>query len=77
MCGHRYVLFDNMTRDQMKRMEQVEQLILLVNAVSNKNSGKPYIVDNLKHTEMVFLLCFCYYLLITKKQIPNIVIQST
>ncbi|GJW29551.1 putative AIG1-type guanine nucleotide-binding (G) domain-containing protein [Tanacetum coccineum] len=42
LCGGRCVLFDNRTRDQTKKTEQVQELLSLVNIVLAKNNGKPY-----------------------------------
>ncbi|KAJ0746150.1 putative AIG1-type guanine nucleotide-binding (G) domain-containing protein [Helianthus annuus] len=42
LCGDRCVLFDNRTKDQRKKMQQVQELLSLVNLVLTKNNGKPY-----------------------------------
>ncbi|XP_050377148.1 immune-associated nucleotide-binding protein 9 [Argentina anserina] len=42
LCGNRCLLFDNKTKDESKRVEQVQQLLSLVNSVIAKNGGKPY-----------------------------------
>ncbi|KAJ9567023.1 hypothetical protein OSB04_002989 [Centaurea solstitialis] len=42
MCGGRCVVFDNRTKDQMKKENQVHELLSLVNMVLAKNNGKPY-----------------------------------
>ncbi|KAK8489716.1 hypothetical protein V6N13_093079 [Hibiscus sabdariffa] len=42
LCGNRYVLFDNKTMDETKRMEQVQHLLALVNKVTEQNGGQPY-----------------------------------
>ncbi|KAK4413394.1 Immune-associated nucleotide-binding protein 9 [Sesamum alatum] len=42
MCGNRYVLFDNKTKDEFKKAEQLEELLSFVNAAIDKNGGKPY-----------------------------------
>ncbi|KAI4332339.1 hypothetical protein L6164_017258 [Bauhinia variegata] len=42
LCGNRRVLFDNKTKDERKRYEQVQQLLSLVNTVIEQNGGKPY-----------------------------------
>jgi hypothetical protein len=36
------VLFDNKTKDERKRVEQVQQLLSLVNMVIAHNGGQPY-----------------------------------
>ncbi|XP_063943933.1 immune-associated nucleotide-binding protein 9 [Daucus carota subsp. sativus] len=41
-CGNRRVLFDNKTRNQEKKDQQVQELLYLVNLVVAKNGGKPY-----------------------------------
>ncbi|KAL7118280.1 hypothetical protein ACP275_03G126400 [Erythranthe tilingii] len=43
MCGNRCVLFDNRTRDHLKKREQLKELLSLVNDVVENNGGKPYI----------------------------------
>ncbi|KAK1427566.1 hypothetical protein QVD17_16254 [Tagetes erecta] len=40
LCGNHYVLFDNNTENETKRLSQVKKLLYLVDAVSNKNGGK-------------------------------------
>ncbi|CAH1442625.1 unnamed protein product [Lactuca virosa] len=42
LCGDRYVLFDNKTKDPIKKSSQVRELLSLVNTVSKNNGGKPY-----------------------------------
>ncbi|KAK1407577.1 hypothetical protein QVD17_39197 [Tagetes erecta] len=42
LCGNRCVLFDNRTKDQSKKTQQVQELLSLVNTVLTKNNGKPY-----------------------------------
>ncbi|KAL3830336.1 hypothetical protein ACJIZ3_019138 [Penstemon smallii] len=42
MCGNRRVLFDNKTKDEVKKSEQLKQLISLVNEVVDKNDGRPF-----------------------------------
>ncbi|KAI3807083.1 hypothetical protein L1987_23005 [Smallanthus sonchifolius] len=42
LCGDRYVLFDNRTKDETKKSSQVQQLLSYVNNVLEKNDGKPY-----------------------------------
>ncbi|KAK4490024.1 hypothetical protein RD792_000678 [Penstemon davidsonii] len=42
MCGNRRVLFDNKTKDVLKKSEQLNQLLSLVNEVVDKNGGRPY-----------------------------------
>ncbi|XP_022152452.1 immune-associated nucleotide-binding protein 9-like [Momordica charantia] len=42
LCKNRCVLFDNKTKDEMKRVEQVEQLLSLVTGIIIQNGGHPY-----------------------------------
>ncbi|KAB1210897.1 Protein AIG1 [Morella rubra] len=42
LCKNRLVLFDNKTKDESKRVEQVQQLLFLVNMVIAQNGGQPY-----------------------------------
>ncbi|KAJ9559750.1 hypothetical protein OSB04_004910 [Centaurea solstitialis] len=42
MCDNRFVVFDNKTKDETKKANQVQQLISLVNTVVEKNGGEPY-----------------------------------
>ncbi|KAL8034684.1 hypothetical protein ABFX02_12G045000 [Erythranthe guttata] len=42
MCGNRRVFFDNKTKDEAKKSEQLKQLLVLVDAVVEKNGGKRY-----------------------------------
>ncbi|KAI3684576.1 hypothetical protein L6452_33800 [Arctium lappa] len=42
MCGNRFVVFDNRTKDETKKANQVQRLLSLVNMVLEKNGGEPY-----------------------------------
>ncbi|PNY14064.1 AIG1 [Trifolium pratense] len=42
LCGNRYVLFDNKTKDEKKRHKQVQQLLFIVDILISKNGGQPY-----------------------------------
>ncbi|XP_019249033.1 PREDICTED: immune-associated nucleotide-binding protein 9-like [Nicotiana attenuata] len=42
MCQNRLLLFDNRTKDPIKKAEQVKDLLFQVNLVVNNNGGKPY-----------------------------------
>ncbi|KAL7132017.1 hypothetical protein ABFS83_12G044200 [Erythranthe nasuta] len=42
MCENRRILFDNNTKDEAKKSEQLKQLLVLVDAVVEKNGGKRY-----------------------------------
>ncbi|KAF9661567.1 hypothetical protein SADUNF_Sadunf19G0082100 [Salix dunnii] len=42
LCENRRVLFDNKTKDVLKGVEQVQELLSLVNRVIEKNGGQPY-----------------------------------
>ncbi|KAL3503787.1 hypothetical protein ACH5RR_033628 [Cinchona calisaya] len=42
ICGNRWVVFDNKTKDEAKKAEQLQQLLFHVNEVVMKNGGKPY-----------------------------------
>ncbi|KAK4375294.1 hypothetical protein RND71_005971 [Anisodus tanguticus] len=55
MCGNRQVIFDNKTKDQMKKAEQLRELLFHVNMVVQKNGGKPYtndVIEEVKVTEL-------------------------
>ncbi|OMO99085.1 Avirulence induced family protein [Corchorus capsularis] len=41
-CGNRVILFDNKTKDEKKKAKQVQDLLTLVNTVSEQNGGRPY-----------------------------------
>ncbi|KAJ4965692.1 hypothetical protein NE237_017541 [Protea cynaroides] len=45
LCKNRVVLFDNKTREETKRVQQVKQLLSLVNMVIAENGGQPYSDD--------------------------------
>ncbi|KAL7138199.1 hypothetical protein ABFS83_10G148100 [Erythranthe nasuta] len=40
MCGNRHVLFNNKTKDEAQKSEQLKQLLALVNVVVDKNGGR-------------------------------------
>eukprot|EP00262_Sarcandra_glabra_P012878 TRINITY_DN3419_c0_g1_i2.p1 TRINITY_DN3419_c0_g1~~TRINITY_DN3419_c0_g1_i2.p1 ORF type:complete len:189 (-),score=34.12 TRINITY_DN3419_c0_g1_i2:346-855(-) len=42
LCKNRVALFDNKTKDETKRAEQVRHLLSLVNMVIAENGGRPY-----------------------------------
>jgi hypothetical protein len=42
LCGNRCVLFNNKTKDEKKRLEQVQQLLTNVDMVISNNGGRPY-----------------------------------
>ncbi|KAG5224604.1 avirulence-responsive family protein [Salix suchowensis] len=42
LCENRRVLFDNKTKDVLKGVEQVQELLSLVDRVIEKNGGRPY-----------------------------------
>lgn len=42
MCGNRCVLFDNLTKDEAKKSEQLNRLLRLVDTVGENNGGIPY-----------------------------------
>ncbi|KAL7131554.1 hypothetical protein ABFS83_12G011100 [Erythranthe nasuta] len=50
MCGNRRVLFDNKTKDEAKKSEQLKQLHALLNTVAHNNGGKPYTHDAIVDT---------------------------
>ncbi|EOA39077.1 hypothetical protein CARUB_v10011756mg [Capsella rubella] len=55
LCDNRLVLFDNKTKDQLKRVEQVQKLLALVELVTKQNNGKPYTEEpqkRIKESEM-------------------------
>ncbi|KAL2329416.1 hypothetical protein Fmac_022843 [Flemingia macrophylla] len=42
LCERRCVLFDNKTKDERKRVGQVQQLLSFVDMVLSRNGGRPY-----------------------------------
>lgn len=42
LCGNRYVLFNNKTKAEMKKKQQLQQLLMLVDTVVAENNGRPY-----------------------------------
>ncbi|KAJ8560185.1 hypothetical protein K7X08_004243 [Anisodus acutangulus] len=55
MCGNRQVIFDNKTKDQMKKAEQLRELLFHVNMVVQKNGGKPYTNDVIEEVKKMKL----------------------
>lgn len=41
-CKNKVVLFDNKTKDEVKKSEQLQKLLTLVNVVITENDGQPY-----------------------------------
>ncbi|XP_012850434.1 PREDICTED: protein AIG1-like isoform X1 [Erythranthe guttata] len=50
MCGNRCVLFNNKTKDEVQKPEQLKQLLALINEIVDKNGGNP-----LMHKQIVEL----------------------
>ncbi|XP_049408642.1 immune-associated nucleotide-binding protein 9-like [Solanum stenotomum] len=48
ICQNRVVLFDNRTKDPIKKADQLKELLEQVNLVVEKNGGKPYTNDLFK-----------------------------
>ncbi|CAJ1958581.1 unnamed protein product [Sphenostylis stenocarpa] len=42
LCGNRKVLFNNRIKDENKRLEQVQELLNLVDAIMSHNGGQPF-----------------------------------
>lgn len=42
LCKNRVVLFDNKTKDESKKSEQLQQLLDLVNTITEENGGQPF-----------------------------------
>ncbi|KAG5047710.1 hypothetical protein JHK82_017070 [Glycine max] len=42
LCGNRKVLFDNKTKDEKKRLGQVQELLNVVNMIISHNGGRPF-----------------------------------
>lgn len=58
MCKNRLVLFDNKTKDESKRVEQVQQLLFLVNMVIAQNGGQPYTDELFTELKVNFIFFF-------------------
>ena len=50
------MLFDNKTKDEAKRTEQVWKLLSLVNSVAVQNGGQPYTDDIFAELKVTSLL---------------------
>ncbi|XP_075100754.1 immune-associated nucleotide-binding protein 9-like [Nicotiana tabacum] len=55
LCGNRHVLFDNKTKDPMKKADQLRILLFHVNTVAQKTGGKPYTKDLFKEVNKMEL----------------------
>ncbi|KAL7160317.1 hypothetical protein ABFS83_01G086100 [Erythranthe nasuta] len=42
MCGNRCILFNNKTKDEAEKSQQLNQLLVLLNDIDAKHGGKPY-----------------------------------
>ncbi|PRQ20272.1 putative P-loop containing nucleoside triphosphate hydrolase [Rosa chinensis] len=60
LCGNRYVLFDNKTKDESKRVEQVQRLLSLVNLVISQNGGWPYTDERFAKGKVFVVFSFIY-----------------
>jgi len=54
------VLFNNKTTDKVKKAEQVQKLLSLVESVVKQNNGKPY-SDELFHELQVEIVAFTHF----------------
>lgn len=50
------MLFDNKTKDESKRVDQVQQLLSLVNKVIAQNGGQPYTDEIFAEVKVITLL---------------------
>ncbi|XP_038998314.1 immune-associated nucleotide-binding protein 9-like, partial [Hibiscus syriacus] len=58
LCENRLVLFDNKTKDETKRVKQVQDLLSLVNMVMKQNGGQPYTDELFAELKVKSLLSF-------------------
>lgn len=54
------MLFDNKTKDESKRVEQVQQLLSLVNTVIAQNGGRPYTDEIFAEVKVFVIFSFIY-----------------
>ncbi|KAI3840422.1 hypothetical protein MKX03_037834 [Papaver bracteatum] len=62
LCGNRVVLFDNKTKDEKQRLEQVESLMSLVNLLIAHNNGQPYtneLFEEMKNLKINLRYLYC------------------
>lgn len=52
ICKGRVVLFDNITKEEIRRSHQLHQLLSLVNMVDNENGGQPYTDEIFKQVKV-------------------------
>jgi len=61
LCDDRKVMFNNMTKDKHKKVEQVQQFLALVAKVEERNEGKPFrgkMYLEIK-VDMLWIQCLC------------------
>lgn len=86
LCKNRHVLFDNRTKDESKRVQQVQQLFSLVNKVISHNGGQPYTDELFAELKVILLTIFRLvtmylrkfvnkFLLLDRKELQNSMIS--
>lgn len=81
LCKNRLVLFDNKTKDESKRVEQVQELLSLVNMVIAQNGGQPYTDELFSELKVIFSLfmeprCSCCFAIFHQSFYQNIMIAT-
>ncbi|KDO40707.1 hypothetical protein CISIN_1g0366592mg, partial [Citrus sinensis] len=74
LCDNRCVLFDNKTKDEAKRTEQIWKLLSLVNSVAVQNDGQPYTDDIFVELKLLFLP---FVNDLEKKVVPNMLKETS
>lgn len=69
------MLFNNKTTDKVKKAEQVQKLLSLVESVVKQNNGRPY-TDELFHELQVKLLLSLFELSVLKRRILTVVVSQ-
>ncbi|KAJ0785564.1 putative AIG1-type guanine nucleotide-binding (G) domain-containing protein [Helianthus annuus] len=64
LCGNRYVLFDNRTKNKVKITSQFQNLLSYVNMLLDANDGKPY-TSEIFVERKVKLITVCYHIMLT------------
>lgn len=60
LCEGRKVLFNNRTRDERKKVVQVQQFLTLVKKIGISNGGKPYTDDMYRKIKVKMWLIHLY-----------------
>lgn len=70
LCQNRVVLFDNKCKDAMKKYNQVQELLILVNKVISQNGGQPFTDEIFAEAKVIM----CRFFLMPVNKLNNLAV---